>query len=313
MGLDTVGTLMINGEDVLAFDNMFHRHRLPVGHLLREGPNNITVKFHSKVLAAAANMKSCDTKESVICPSGARNPVQHGFDNQNYLRTEPCSFSWDWGPGFAPMGIWRDLYIDAYDIAVVRDVTVVTTPTTLSETAAFQRRQSHGYHDAAKKYSSNDTSAEAQIARAFAREDFKYDLNTWKASFTVFLDSGITDASRVLVNGAPSAGGPTEVVVTASVLGVSKSATVSVTPDEETSVTIELDNIKASAWWPNGFGDHTLYTAVISADANGQHLGAQNVTFGFRTTELAQTPLPGGRSFFFRINGVPIPVKGSNW
>ena len=26
-----------------------------------------------------------------------------------------------------------------------------------------------------------------------------------------------------------------------------------------------------------------------------------------------QDPIPGGKSFFFRANGLPIPVRGSNW
>ena len=38
-----------------------------------------------------------------------------------------------------------------------------------------------------------------------------------------------------------------------------------------------------------------------------------SVRVGFRTVELVQNPLPGGRSYFFKVTGVPIPVKGSNW
>ena len=57
------------------------------------------MEFASKVREAATRASSCDPAEAITCPSGARNPVQHGFDYQNYLRTEPCSFSWDWGPG----------------------------------------------------------------------------------------------------------------------------------------------------------------------------------------------------------------------
>jgi len=35
----------------------------------------------------------------------------------------------------------------------------------------------------------------------------------------------------------------------------------------------------------------------------------------FRTVELVQEPIPGspGLSFYFRINGRPIFIKGSNW
>ncbi len=34
---------------------------------------------------------------------------------------------------------------------------------------------------------------------------------------------------------------------------------------------------------------------------------------GFRTVELVQDPLPGGKSYYFKVTGVPVPVMGSNW
>jgi hypothetical protein len=37
------------------------------------------------------------------------------------------------------------------------------------------------------------------------------------------------------------------------------------------------------------------------------------VRVGFRTVELVQDPLPGGKSYYFKVTGVPVPVMGSNW
>ena len=41
--------------------------------------------------------------------------------------------------------------------------------------------------------------------------------------------------------------------------------------------------------------------------------GKMSVRVGFRTIRLVQNPLPGGKSYFFEVSGIPIPVKGSNW
>merc|ERR1711969_250202 len=109
---------------------MFRTHRVDVKGVLRAAPanNTIVVHFRSKPRAANASYAACAPATSQICPQKLTSPAQHGFDNVNYLRTEPCSFSWDWGPGFAPVGVWRALFVHAFDGAAVRDVTVVTTP-----------------------------------------------------------------------------------------------------------------------------------------------------------------------------------------
>lgn len=57
------------------------------------------------------------------------------------------------------------------------------------------------------------------------------------------------------------------------------------------------------------FVSSALTTGLISGGWRSQKMAR----FGFRVTELVQNRLPGGRSFFFRINGIPVPVKGSNW
>lgn len=93
LGIDTVASIYLNGKHVFDTDNMFHRIRLDIKSHLVAGTNHLRVAFTSKVNEAAARAAACDNATSLTCPSGLRNPVQHGFDNQNYLRTEPCSFS----------------------------------------------------------------------------------------------------------------------------------------------------------------------------------------------------------------------------
>lgn len=66
-------------------------------------------------------------------------------------------------------------------------------------------------------------------------------------------------------------------------------------------------------WWPNGFGAQPLYQAVIELRRGSLVLDRHEYRLGLRTIELRQQPDEWGRSFTFVVNGLPIPVKGSDW
>ena len=50
-------------------------------------------------------------------------------------------------------------------------------------------------------------------------------------------------------------------------------------------------------------------------DTFGQKIHSKSARFGFRTVELVQKPIAGskGLSFYFKINGIEVFLKGSNW
>ncbi len=69
-------------------------------------------------------------------------------------------------------------------------------------------------------------------------------------------------------------------------------------------------------WWPRGYGDPNLYKVTTQLLQGEKVLASRQDRVGIRKIELIRTEItsiekPG--QFLFKVNGVPILVKGSNW
>jgi len=97
-GLDCVGSLRVNGVEVLRTRNAFRTYRADLSAVARKGGNEIEITFHS--ITRAAN--DAQAGQPFFVPYAVQNcPIPNG----NMLRKPACDFGWDWNIALAPFGL----------------------------------------------------------------------------------------------------------------------------------------------------------------------------------------------------------------
>uniref|UniRef100_A0AAR2KN47 Beta-mannosidase n=1 Tax=Pygocentrus nattereri TaxID=42514 RepID=A0AAR2KN47_PYGNA len=101
-GVDTVSTISLNGVIIGKTDNMFRRYDV-----------NILEVWLMSAVTYASEKRQAHTAYSV--PPECPPVVQKGECHINFIRKAQCSFSWDWGPSFPTLGIWKDVRLESFD------------------------------------------------------------------------------------------------------------------------------------------------------------------------------------------------------
>ncbi|MFO7959041.1 MAG: glycoside hydrolase family 2 protein [Candidatus Brocadiia bacterium] len=110
-GLDTFGTVVLNGTTVGEADNMFRTWRWDVTELLEEEGNELIVLFESPRVRGAA-LSDADGEGLSARSTPARA----------YTRKAQYASGWDWGPDLNTSGIWQPVYLEGIEGARLRDV-----------------------------------------------------------------------------------------------------------------------------------------------------------------------------------------------
>jgi len=99
-GLDTYAEVYLNDSLILTAYNMFRIWKADVKDILHKGENHLAVIFF---------------------PTGEMNDIKADElsyklpDKRAFTRKSPYHFGWDWGPEFVTCGIWKPVYLEAWD------------------------------------------------------------------------------------------------------------------------------------------------------------------------------------------------------
>ncbi|MDX6444544.1 MAG: beta-mannosidase [Blastocatellia bacterium] len=118
-GLDTYANVFLNDEPLISTDNMFRTWRVDVKRFARPGANILRIRFRSPINEVLPIMAKMDYE----LPAGN----DQGEKTSPHTRKAPYQFGWDWGPRFVTSGIWRPVYLEAWDTARVADLHIVPT------------------------------------------------------------------------------------------------------------------------------------------------------------------------------------------
>jgi beta-mannosidase len=119
-GLDTYTKVYLNDMLILNADNMFRewnvdckRYLLPEGNTLRIEFINVFSENMPKYNEAPYRLMACDNND------------QADVQINMYSRKAGYHFGWDWGPRFVTYGIWKPIFIQAWEDVKLNDVFVV--------------------------------------------------------------------------------------------------------------------------------------------------------------------------------------------
>ena len=284
-GVDTVSTINLNGFEIGRTENMFIRYKFVIpSHLLIES-NVLTVEFASPIAYARTKYLDYLFKHKLSVPQFCPLPTQHGECHVNFIRKMQSSFSWDWGPSFPSVGIWKDIYLEvASDAPLFQSFSV--TPMLKSNKQWY---------------------LQTQVFLEVAREHKM--ASTDRINLLYYLNDQLINVENLSRD---------QVYQEANIESANEFKVIKLQSEMKVNRNVQL-------WWPAGSATFAskipigkLYRFTIKLvhiDTNRVRSVQEKVkSIGFRTVNLIQDAVgDDGATFYFKINGKEMFMRGSNW
>ena len=90
--IDTVSNITLNNCNLGQTNSMFFAYEFNVPRTCLQTENTLHIEFTSPILYAKQQSIAYNKTVYPLCP----NAAQHGECHVQFIRKEPCSFSWDW-------------------------------------------------------------------------------------------------------------------------------------------------------------------------------------------------------------------------
>ena len=279
-GLDTFTSIDFCGRHVAATNSQFRQYAFDVSALIRNCTSSkLSINFGSstEIANAIAAQPSQETWPENI-------EIIYEFPNRQFIRKEQSDFGWDWGPAFAPAGVWQPAYI-------------------------IQQASGNASNELYIRNSDFDISRFGQLNNLPPDQSAQWLLNA---------------SIDVIGTLPPGASLQYEFVNSATNQSVSSGSLSNITRSYSTITgTTILDPASYDLWWPRGMGAQNLYNLTVTIlDSDKKTLATINRRTGFRTIVLNMTPISDtqiaqgiapGNNWHFEINGHEFYAKGSNF
>lgn len=241
-GLDTFTRIEFCGQPVASTNNQFRQYYFEVSALLSNCASpTLSINFGSAPMIA--NQIAVEPNQETW-PYGVE--IIYEFPNRQFIRKEQSDFGWDWGPAFAPAGIWQPAYI----------LQLSSPPNASSE--IYVRNSDFGISRVGQLNNLPPDQSAPWLLNASL--DVLGTLPKGAALSYTFRESS--------TNETVSSGNLTNLTSSSSTI----------------TGTAILDPSVYELWWPRGLGSQSLYDLTVSVvDCSGTTLASVNRRTGFRT------------------------------